>query len=66
VVRDPRGVLRDFGFELDPAAEVSVWDSSAESRYVVLPRRPAGTGDATEDELATLVTRNGLIGTAPV
>jgi nitrile hydratase subunit alpha len=66
VVRDPRGVLRDFGFELDPAIQVSVWDSSAESRYVVLPRRPAGTENATEADLAALVTRNGLIGTAPV
>ena len=66
VVRDPRGVLRDFGFELDPATQISVWDSSAESRYIVLPRRPAGTQTATEEDLAALVTRNGLIGTAPV
>ncbi len=66
VVRDPRGVLRDFGFDLDPGVQISVWDSSAESRYMVLPRRPAGTDTATEDQLAALVTRNGLIGVAPV
>ena len=65
VVRDPRGVLRDFGFELSPGVEIVVWDSTAESRYMVLPRRPAGTGDLDEAELATLVTRNGLIGVAP-
>jgi nitrile hydratase subunit alpha len=66
VVRDPRGVLREFGFELDPATKITVWDSSAESRYMVLPRRPAGTEDADEQALAALVTRNGLIGVAPV
>ena len=66
VVRDPRGVLRDFGFDPGPGVQISVWDSSAESRYMVLPRRPAGTDTATEDQLAALVTRNGLIGVAPV
>ena len=66
VVRDPRGVLRDFGFELDPGVQISVWDSSAESRYLVLPRRPAGTETCAEEDLAALVTRNGMIGTAPV
>jgi nitrile hydratase len=66
VVRDPRGVLREFGFELDPATKITVWDSSAESRYMVLPRRPAGTEDADEQALAARVTRNGLIGVAPV
>jgi nitrile hydratase len=66
VVRDPRGVLREFGFELDPATRITVWDSSAESRYMVLPRRPAGTEDADEQTLAARVTRNGLIGVAPV
>jgi nitrile hydratase len=66
VVRDPRGVLRDFGFDLDPGVPISVWDSSAESRYMVLPRRPAGTDTASEQDLAALVTRNGLIGVAPV
>ena len=66
VVRDPRGVLREFGFELDPAVRINVWDSSAESRYLVLPRRPAGTEELDEQALAALVTRNGLIGVAPV
>ena len=66
VVRDPRAVLREFGFELDPGVQVSVWDASAESRYMVLPRRPAGTEGADEQALADLVTRNGLIGVAPV
>ena len=66
VVRDPRGVLREFGFELDPAVKINVWDASAESRYMVLPRRPAGTGDLDEPALAAQVTRNGLIGVASV
>jgi nitrile hydratase len=66
VVRDPRGVLREFGFALDPAVMINVWDSSAESRYMVLPRRPAATRDLGEQALAARVTRNGLIGVAPV
>jgi nitrile hydratase subunit alpha len=66
VVRDPRAVLREFGFVLDPAVQINVWDSSAESRYMVLPRRPAGTENLDEQALAALVTRNGLIGVAPV
>jgi len=66
VVRDPRAVLREFGFVLDPAVQINVWDASAESRYMVLPRRPAGTGQLGEQALAALVTRNGLIGVAPV
>ena len=66
VVRDPRGVLREFGLELPDDVHVSVWDASAESRYMVLPRRPAGTEALGEDELAALVTRKGLIGTAAV
>ena len=66
VVRDPRAVLREFGFALDPAVQINVWDASAESRYMVLPRRPAGTENLDEQALAALVTRNGLIGVAPV
>jgi nitrile hydratase len=66
VVRDPRAVLAEFGFVLDPAITINVWDASAESRYMVLPRRPAGTGDLDEQALAALVTRDGLIGVAPV
>jgi nitrile hydratase subunit alpha len=66
VVRDPRGVLREFGFEPPPTTRITVWDASAESRYLVVPRRPAGTEGMTEEQLAGLVTRNGLIGTAAV
>jgi nitrile hydratase len=66
VVRDPRGVLREFGLELPAATAIAVWDASAESRYMVLPRRPDGTDDLTEEQLAGLVTRKGLIGTATV
>lgn len=65
-VRDPRGVLAEFGTVLADDVEVTVWDSTAEVRYLVLPERPAGTDDATEDELRSLVTRNGMIGTAVV
>jgi nitrile hydratase subunit alpha len=66
VVRDPRGVLAEFGFTLPETVTINVWDASAESRYMVLPRRPAGTGHLDEQALAALVTRNGLIGVAPV
>lgn len=66
VVRDPRGVLREFGLDLPDGTSITVWDASAESRYMVLPRRPAGTEALTEAELADLVTRKGLIGTAAV
>ncbi|RFC74061.1 nitrile hydratase subunit alpha [Streptomyces sp. AcE210] len=63
VVRDPRGVLAEFGVTLPESVDVTVWDSSAETRYMVLPRRPAGTDHLSEEELASLITRNGLIGT---
>jgi nitrile hydratase len=66
VVRDPRGVLAEFGLELPAGMSIAVWDASAESRYMVLPRRPEGTGSLSEEELAALVTRKGLIGTAAV
>ncbi|KOG17562.1 nitrile hydratase subunit alpha [Streptomyces viridochromogenes] len=66
VVREPRAVLAEFGVELPPGTQVTVWDSSAESRYMVLPRRPEGTAGMSEEELAGLVTRNALIGTAVV
>ncbi len=66
VVRDPRGVLAEFGLELPSATRISVWDASAESRYMVVPRRPEGTDGLSEEELAALVTRKGLIGTAAV
>jgi nitrile hydratase len=66
VVREPRAVLVEFGLDIPPGREITVWDSSAESRYMVLPQRPGGTEKLTEEELAQLVTREGLIGTAAV
>lgn len=66
VVRDPRGVLAEFGTVLPEGVEICVWDSTAEARYMVLPRRPPHTEHMDEEALARLVTRNGLIGTAPV
>jgi nitrile hydratase subunit alpha len=65
-VREPRGVLAEFGLTLPPGAEITVWDSTSEARYMVLPARPAGTDELSGDDLAALVTRNGLIGTALV
>lgn len=64
VVRDPRGTLRQFGLHLDPHVEIVVWDSSAESRYMVLPRPPVDVTKLGEEELAALVTRDGLLGVA--
>ncbi len=63
-VIDPRGVLEEFGVELSEDIEVRVWDSNAELRYLVLPQRPAGTEGMSEDELAALVSRDSMIGTA--
>jgi nitrile hydratase len=63
-VIDPRGVLREFGVELPPTVEVRVHDSTADLRYIVLPMRPKGTRDWSEKELAALVTRDSMIGTA--
>ena len=62
-VRDPKGVLADFGVTLPPETEIRVWDSTAETRFIVLPLRPAGTEGWSEDRLAGLVTRNSMIGT---
>ncbi len=62
-VRDPRGVLKDFGVALPDDVEIRVWDSTAELRYLVLPQRPAGSEGMSEDELAELVTRDSMIGT---
>jgi nitrile hydratase len=62
-VIDPRGVLADFGVQLPHGVEIRVWDSTAEVRYLVLPERPPGTDGWTEAELATLVTRDSMIGT---
>jgi nitrile hydratase len=64
VVIDPRSVLKEFGVELADDVEVRVWDSTSEVRYLVLPERPAGTQDMTEEELASVVTRDSMVGTA--
>ena len=63
-VIDPRGVLAEFGTTLDAGVQVHVWDSTAEIRYLVIPERPSGTENLDETQLAALVTRDGMIGTA--
>ena len=63
-VSDPRGVLAEFGVELEDGVELRVFDSTADIRYLVVPQRPAGTDGLTEDELAALVTRDSMIGVA--
>ena len=63
-VKDPRGVLAEFGVALPDETEVRVWDSTAEIRYMVLPMRPESAAGQSEEELAQLVTRDGMIGTA--
>jgi nitrile hydratase subunit alpha len=65
-VIDPRGVLREFGAQLDEDVEVRVWDSTAELRYIVIPERPAGTENLSEAELAELVTRDAMVGVSKV
>jgi hypothetical protein len=65
-VIDPRGVLKEFGVNIDADVEVRVWDSTAEIRYLVLPEQPAGGERLTEAALAALVTRDSMIGTAKV
>ena len=65
-VREPRAVLAGFGLDLPATTRIDVWDSTSEIRYLVVPVRPAGTDGLRPDELAALVTRNGLIGTAAV
>lgn len=66
VVREPRAVLAELGCPVADEVEVRVWDSSAEIRYMVLPRRPQGSDGRQEEELAALVTRDGMIGVAPL
>ncbi len=63
VVKDPRGVLDEFGVSLPEETEIRVWDSNAELRYLVLPKRPDGTDGMSEEQLAEIVTRDAMIGT---
>lgn len=63
MVRDPRGVLAEFGVTLPASTEIRVWDSTAEVRYLVIPERPTGTEGLSEEALAALVTRDSMIGT---
>ena len=65
-VIEPRAVLHEFGLDLPDSVEVRVWDSTAEVRYLVLPERPAGTENMSEEQLAGLVTRDAMVGTARV
>jgi nitrile hydratase len=65
-VKDPRGVLREFGVELPETTQIRIWDSTAEIRYLVLPQRPAGTEYLSELALASLITRDSMIGTGLV
>jgi len=62
-VKDPRAVLAEFGVTLPDSIEIRVWDSTAEVRYLVIPQRPAGTESWSEEQLASLVTRDSMIGT---
>jgi nitrile hydratase len=62
-VKDPRGVLADFGVTLPKDTEIRVWDSTAETRFLVLPMRPEGTDGWNEDQLTEIVTRDSMIGT---
>jgi nitrile hydratase subunit alpha len=66
IVREPRAVIAEFGYDIADDVEVRVWDSSSEVRYLVLPQRPEGTEDLDEDALADLVTRDGMVGVARV
>lgn len=65
-VREPRALLAEMGLELPAGIRISVWDSSAENRYFVLPRRPEQTEGLSEEELAALVTRDAMVGVAEV
>jgi nitrile hydratase len=64
VVRESRTVLKELGLELDPSVEIRVWDTTADTRYMVLPERPAHTAGWSEEQLASIVTRDSLIGVA--
>ena len=64
MVREPRTLLGEMGLDLDDRVDVRVWDSSTENRYLVLPQRPEGTENLSEEELAELVTRDAMVGVA--
>lgn len=66
IVSDPRSVLKEFGLELSEAKKIRVWDSTAETRYLVIPQRPVFLGVKSESELAKCVTRDSMIGTGKV
>ena len=66
VVREPRAVLREFDLDLPDSVEIRVWDSNSDLRYMVLPERPVGTEDHTEEQLVSLVTRDSMIGVAKI
>jgi nitrile hydratase len=66
IVREPRTLLAELGLDLDESVEIKVWDSSSEVRYLVLPERPDGTEDLSEENLAALVTRDAMVGVATV
>ena len=66
VVREPRAVLREFDLELPDSVEIRVWDSNSDLRYMVLPERPAGAEDHSEEQLVALVTRDSMIGVAKI
>jgi len=66
IVREPRTLLAEMGLTLGDDVEIKVWDSSSEVRYFVLPERPEGTDELTEEELAALVTRDAMVGVARV
>jgi nitrile hydratase subunit alpha len=66
MVREPRALLAELGLPLGDDVEIRIWDSSSEVRYMVLPERPAGTEDLSEEELAGLVTRDAMVGVAKV
>jgi nitrile hydratase len=66
LVREPRALLAELGLTLGDDVEIRIWDSSSEVRYFVLPERPAGTEDLSEEELAALVTRDAMVGIAKV
>jgi nitrile hydratase len=65
-VREPRAVLAEFGLAIEPSVEIRIWDSSAQIRWFVLPERPAGTDGMNEDELASLITPEAMMGVARV